>query len=416
MVFRRINYRGTASAIRRVLPFWRHAVRPTIAAGRLPVTEESVSQVRFSPTPSKLKRRTGAKHNVRQKIRMLRTVDGVNLAWASVGSGPPLVRASTWLTHLEHDWSSPVWRHWLDFLAGHFQLIRYDERGCGLSDWVADDYSQQRWFDDFDATVNASKPKRPFAVLGISQGGIAAINYAVRHPENVSHLILYGAYARGWLNRNDPDGAQGYKAITELTRLGWGQDNPVYRQLFTSRFVPDGTPEQLDWFNDLCAKTTKPEVAARLLEERGHADVTNLLPKVSVPTLVIHSSHDGVAPLSEGRLLAAEIPNARFVQLDSKNHVLLEHESAWQRFKDEVLQFTGVQSNENRQAPVFDVLSPREREVLSRVAEGLTNSQIAEKLFISEKTVRNHITHIFAKLEVGSRAQAIVLAKNNRLN
>ena len=353
---------------------------------------------------------------MQQQIRVARTKDGVNLAWASAGSGSPLVRASTWLTHLEYDWESPVWRHWLDFLAGHFHLIRYDERGCGLSDWVVDDYTQPRWFDDFDAVVEASNPDKPFAILGISQGGLAAISYAVRFPENVSHLILYGTYARGWMERSNPDGAQGYKAIVQLTRLGWGQENPVYRQLFTSRFVPEGTPEQLDWFNELCAKTTKPDVAARLLEERGHANITELLPEVNVPTLVLHSSDDAVAPLSEGRLLAAEIPNARFVQLNSKNHVLLEHEPAWERFKEEVLSFTGVVPNEDSEDPIFEVLSPREREILGHVAEGSTNSQIGEKLYISEKTVRNHITHVFEKLGVKSRAQAIVLAKDKRLS
>lgn len=352
---------------------------------------------------------------MRQKIRVTRTPDGVNLAWASAGAGPSLVRASTWLTHLEYDWESPVWRHWLDFLAGHFHLIRYDERGCGLSDWVVDDYSQHRWFDDFDAIINASEPEKPFAILGISQGGLAAISYAVRFPEDVSHLILYGAYARGWMERSNPDGAQGYNAIVQLTRLGWGQDNPVYRQLFTSRFVPEGTPEQLDWFNELCAKTTKPEVAARLLEERGHANIVDFLPKVSVPTLVLHSSNDAVAPFSEGRLLAARIPNARFVQLESNNHVLLEHEPAWERFKEEVLQFTGVEAAEDAEDPIFEVLTPREREILNHLANGCTNTQIGENLHISEKTVRNHITHVFEKLGVKSRAQAIVLAKDKRL-
>lgn len=352
---------------------------------------------------------------MRQKIRMLRTADGVNLAWSSVGEGPPLVRASTWLTHLEHDWNSPVWRHWLEFLGGHFHLIRYDERGCGMSDWDAPDYSEQCWFDDFDAVVEASQPETPFAILGISQGGLAAISYAVRFPQNVSHLILYGAYARGWCNRGDEDGAKGYNAIVELTRLGWGQENPVYRQLFTSRFVPEGTPEQLDWFNELCRKTTKPDVAARLLEERGMADATHLLDKVSVPTLVMHASRDAVAPLAEGRLLAARIPDARFVQLESRNHVLLDGEPAWERFKEEVLLFTGAKRAEDEEDPIFDTLSPREREILVQVANGSTNAQIGEKLFISEKTVRNHITHIFDKLGLKSRAQAIVMAKDKGL-
>ncbi len=352
---------------------------------------------------------------MRQKIRMLRTRDGVNLAWAAMGRGPTLLRASTWLTHLEHDWESPVWRHWLDFLGGNFNLIRYDERGCGMSDWDAPDYSEQCWFDDFDAVVEASQPEKPFAILGISHGGMAALSYAARYPENVSHLILYGAYARGWAHRGDSDGEKGYNAIIELTRLGWGRQNPVYRQLFTSRFVPEGTPEQLDWFNELCRKTTKPDVAARLLEERGRADATRLLPQIQVPTLVMHASRDGVAPLSEGRLLAANIKDARFVQLESRNHVLLADEPAWDRFKEEVLQFTGVVPTEDEEDPVFANLSPREREILVQVASGSTNAQIGETLFISEKTVRNHLTHIFEKLGVSSRAQAIVLAKDKRL-
>lgn len=365
--------------------------------------------------PDSLTWKKGGEMPMRQQIRVLRTADGVNLAWASAGRGPALVRASTWLTHLEHDWESPVWRHWLEFLAGHFQLIRYDERGCGLSDWVVEDYSWPRWSDDFEAVIEAADPPRPFAVLGISQGGVAAISYAVRYPERVSHLILCGAYARGWGERDNSSEAEKFRAITKLTRLGWGQDNPVYRQLFTSRFVPEGTPEQLDWFNDLCRKTTKPDVAARLLEERTRPNVVDLLPDVSVPTLVMHATYDEVVPLSEGRLLAGKIPNARFVQLDSRNHVLLEHEPAWGRFKEEVLAFTGLKPGEEDEDPLFDVLSPREREILVHVARGRTNAEIADRLFISEKTVRNHVTHIFGKLGVKSRAQAIVLAKDRRL-
>ncbi len=352
---------------------------------------------------------------MRQKTRMLRTADGVNIAWASAGSGPAMLRASTWLTHLEYDWTSPVWRHWLEFLAANFELIRYDEPGCGLSDWAVDDYGWTRWGRDFEAVVDAAGLQEPFVILGVSQGGVAGIEYAVRYPERVSHLILCGAYARGWGQRNQSEGAQKYRAIVELTKLGWGQENPVYRQLFTSRFVPEGTPEQLDWFNELCAKSTEPEIAAQLLEARMSPNVENLLPQVSVPTLVMHATHDEVVPLSEGRLLAARIPDARFVQLESRNHILLKDEPAWQRFKDEVLEFTGRAVNEAEEDPIFEVLSPREREILVHIASGQTNSEIANSLFISEKTVRNHITHVFEKLGVKSRAQAIVLAKDKRL-
>ena len=285
-----------------------------------------------------------------------------------------------------------------------------------MSDWDVEDHSYRRWFDDFDAVVEAAQPEKPFALLGISHGGMAAINYAVRFPEHVSHLILYGAYSRGWGARDESEGAQKFRAIVQLTRLGWGQDNPVYRQLFTSRFVPDGTPEQLDWFNELCKKTTTPEIAARLLEARSSANYSDLLHDVKVPTLVMHATQDELVPLSEGRLLAAKIAGARFVQLDSRNHVLMEDEPAWTRFKEEVLLFTGVAAADDAEDPIFETLSPRERQILLHVAEGCTNTQIGERLFISDKTVRNHITHIFEKLGIHSRAQAIVLAKDKHLS
>ena len=200
-----------------------------------------------------------------------------------------------------------------------------------------------------------------------------------------------------------------------MTRLGWGQDNPVYRQLFTSRFVPDATDEQIKWFNELCRRTTTPEIAARIMDARMYVNVLDLLPRVSVPTLVLHARDDEAVPLSQGRLIASIIPGAKFVELDSRNHILLEHEPAWGRFKEEVLAFTGQTARRESEDPIFESLSPREREILTRIAEGCTNINIGRQLFISEKTVRNHVTRIFEKLGVQSRAQAIVLAKDKRL-
>ncbi|HUD96405.1 MAG TPA: alpha/beta fold hydrolase [Woeseiaceae bacterium] len=350
-----------------------------------------------------------------QSIRFTRTPDGVKLAWALAGDGPALIKASNWLSHLEYDWDSPVWRHWIHFFADHFSFIRYDERGCGMSDWHVDDLSFPRWIEDFDTIVEASQPAKPFVLLGVSQGGAAAVSYAARHPENVSKLILYGTYARGWAGREDEEEAQRYQAVMQLTRIGWGQDNPVYRQLFTSRFVPRATPEQLSWFNELCRRTTQPEIAVRLMQARGQVAIDELLPQVSVPTLVVHAREDQVVPFSQGRLIASAIPGAEFVQLESQNHILLEHEPAWERFKDEVLAFTGRPAASGKEDPIFATLSPREREILVRIAQGCTNVQIGEQLFISEKTVRNHITRIFEKLGVSTRAQAIVLAKDKNL-
>jgi pimeloyl-ACP methyl ester carboxylesterase/DNA-binding CsgD family transcriptional regulator len=345
----------------------------------------------------------------RQTIRYERASDGVRLAWAEMGEGTPLIKAATWLTHLEHDLESPVWKHWTRFLADHYRYIRYDERGCGLTDVDVSDLSLERRVADLEAVADAAGLDEPFALLGMSHGAAICIAFAIRHPERVSKMILCGGYARGALRRSDEEAARMFAAITDLARL-WGSDDPAFRQIFTSRFIPEGTSEQLKWFNDLCLKTVSPHLAPTLLRTRGDTDVTPLLAQVNTPTLVIHARKDRVAPVSEGRILATEIRGAQFVELDSNNHVLLEHEPAWGRFQEAVLAFTGQQTNGDDRA--FTELSKRERETLSLLAEGLSNSEIAERLGISEKTVRNHLSHLFDKLGVWSRAQAIVFARD----
>ena len=347
-----------------------------------------------------------------QRIRFLLTSDGVNLAWGEAGSGPVLIKAANWLTHLEYEWESPVWRHWLRFFTQHFRYIRYDERGCGLTDWQVPDLSIDRWVDDLENVLNAAQPSGPVTLLGISQGAAACIAFAVRHPERVARMILYGAYARGFYQRSDPEGERECLLIKEAIRFGWGKENPSFRQLFTARFIPDGTVEQVAWFNELCRKTTKGEIAAELLELRGRMNVINLLERVTVPTLVIHARQDGVTPFAEGRLIASLIPGAQFIDLDSKNHILQEDEPAWSRFKDAVLEFAGVQSGVSADDP-FASLSRREREVLALITEGLANAEIGERLSISEKTVRNHISTVYDKLGVWTRAQAMVFARDH---
>jgi pimeloyl-ACP methyl ester carboxylesterase/DNA-binding CsgD family transcriptional regulator len=348
-----------------------------------------------------------------QRIKYLRTTDGVKLAWAEAGSGPPLVKAANWMSHLEYEFESPVWRHWIKFFTENFRYIRHDERGCGMTDWNVGDLSLERWIEDLEEVIDAADPQGPFVLLGISQGAAASIGYAVRHPERVSHLILYGGYARGAFRRDEADRAVMYRAMIDLVRLGWGSDNPTFRQVFTSRFIPGGTDEQLGWFNDLCKKTTNAEIAARLLEARAYVEIADLLEKVQTPTLVLHSANDDVVPISEGRILATGIPGAQFVELDSSNHVLLEHEPAWKRFCDEVLDFTDVRrAADSGEDAAFAALSPREREILALIADGLSNGQIGERLSISEKTVRNHVSNIFDKLGVWSRAQAMVFARD----
>jgi pimeloyl-ACP methyl ester carboxylesterase len=229
-----------------------------------------------------------------QRIRYLGTPDGVQLAWAEAGAGPTLIKAANWMTHLEYEWESPVWRHWIRFFSEHFRFVRHDERGCGMTDWNVGDLSFARWIEDLEAVVATVNPQEPFALLGISQGAATCIAYAVKHPERVSRLVLYGGYARGTYRRGDPDKERLYRALIDMTRLGWGKDNPAFRQVFTSRFIPGATDEQVGWFNELCRKTTSPEIAARLLETRATIDVMDLLDRVQAPTLILHSRDDDV--------------------------------------------------------------------------------------------------------------------------
>ena len=350
----------------------------------------------------------------RQRVHYVTATDGTRLAWAESGSGPVLVKAANWLTHLEYEWESPVWRHWIQFFSEHCRFVRYDERGCGMSDWQGGPLSLNQWFADLGSVIEAARPEAPVTLLGISQGAATCVRYALGHPERVSRMILYGGFARGWKRRGSPATQREYQAMVDLMRPAWGKDNPTFRQVFTSRFIPGGSLEQLQWFNDLCLKTTSGEIAATLQEARAEVDVAAELGGVTTPTLVLHARGDEVIPLSEGRLLASGIPGAEFVELDSRNHILLEHEPAWARFREAVLAF--VQPGETTRDTVFAALSARERQVLALMADGLSNNDIAERLHISEKTVRNHASNLFDKLGVWSRAQAIVFAHEHGFN
>ena len=273
---------------------------------------------------------------LRQHVRYVTATDGTRLAWAEAGAGPVVVKAANWLTHLEYEWESPVWKHWLQFFSAHFRFVRYDERGCGMSDWQGGALSLDQWAADLESVIDAARPDEPVTLLGISQGAAACVRYAVAHSERVARMILYGGYSRGALLRGSPASRQAHRAMIDLTRVAWGQENPTFRQVFTSRFIPGGTHEQLQWFNDLCLKTATGEIAASLFEARAAMDISSLLGDVRVPTLVVHGRDDEVVPIAEGRGLASGIPGAEFVELDSRNHILLEHEPAWQRFQEAV--------------------------------------------------------------------------------
>jgi pimeloyl-ACP methyl ester carboxylesterase/DNA-binding winged helix-turn-helix (wHTH) protein len=283
-----------------------------------------------------------------QSIRFCTTSDGARIAYATSGTGPPLVKPANWLTHLEFDWESPVWRHWLRALSHDRMLVRYDERGSGLSDRDLDDLSFDAWVRDLETVVDAAGLDR-FPMLGISQGCAVAIAYAVRHPERVSALVLYGGFVQGSMARARTDHER--EESTMLSRVMpafWGQDNPAFRMFFATRFVPDGTPEQMRWFSDLQRISTTPEIAVRLRTTSSEIDVSALAPLVRAPTLVLHGTGDAVVPFDEGRAVAALIPGARFVSLDSRNHVLLEHEPAWARFTEEVGRFLATEAATER--------------------------------------------------------------------
>ena len=274
-----------------------------------------------------------------QEIHFCQARDGVQLAYARIGHGPPLVKTGHWMTHLEFDFENPIWRHLYRELSRDHAFYRYDARGNGLSDREVPHVEFDDFVDDLEAVVDAAGIER-FDLLGISQGCAVSIAYAVRHPERVSHLILHGGYAVGWKKRARTEAEkQAGEAMVTLMRVGWGQENPAFRQMFTTQFVPGATKEQADWFNELQRISSSSADAARNLVANGDADVTALLSQVRVPTLVMHARHDARVPFESGRRMAAGIPGARFVPIERQNHVMLEGEPGLERFLEEMRAF-----------------------------------------------------------------------------
>jgi pimeloyl-ACP methyl ester carboxylesterase/DNA-binding winged helix-turn-helix (wHTH) protein/DNA-binding CsgD family transcriptional regulator len=376
----------------------------------------SATQTSFArpPAPSALLGwQDGHNGAMDQEIRFCKTADGVRIAYASIGQGPVVVKAPNWLTHLEYEWETPVWRHWWEELARDHRVVRFDQRGSGLSDWDVENTSFEDWVSDLEAVVEAAGVD-DFALLGISQGGPAAVEYAVRHPDKVSKLVLYGAFVRGKLARGQVS-LEEHEALVTLTREGWGRDNAVYRRMFTMQFMPEASPQQMTWFDELERASTSPENAARVQKVSARIDISDRAPLVSVPTLVLHARGDLRTPFREGRELASLIPGARLVGLDSVNHLTLAEEPAWQVLVAEVRRFldgdapvTPPQPATVRPHPLD--LTPREVEVLRLIAAGKSNQEIAEDLVISFNTVTNHVKNILGKTASANRTEAAAYA------
>jgi pimeloyl-ACP methyl ester carboxylesterase/DNA-binding winged helix-turn-helix (wHTH) protein len=284
------------------------------------------------PTP------TGLPSTPAQQVRFCRSADGVNLAVATCGEGFPVVRTGTWLTHIQQDWESPVWAPSFRRLAARLCLVRYDPRGCGLSDWQVPDISFDGFVRDLEAVVDSLRLER-FALFGTSQGAAVSIAYAARHPDRVTSLVFSGGFALGWRRRGSAAEIATREAMSTLIEQGWGHDNPAFRQVFTARLWPDATAEQVRSFDELQRLSASPENAVRVQRAVGDIDVTALLPQIKVPTLVLHSRGDATVPRELGLMLAQGIPNARFVEIDSRNHFPLSHEASWEGYIAEILAF-----------------------------------------------------------------------------
>ena len=349
-----------------------------------------------------------------QHIRFCKGFDGVRLAYATTGEGTPLVKAPHWLTHIEYEWQSPVWRPWIDALSRSHKFLRMDERGCGLSSTDSPAICFEALVSDLEAVVDAAGLER-FALFGHSQGSAIAVEYAARHPERVSHLVLLGAYARGAMKRGLPESHLAeLQAQLKLVEVGWWREDASYRQMFATQFMPGGTLEQIRSMSELQRLSASPENAMRIISAMFNIDVRESAARVRCPTLILHARRDRRVPFEEGLLLASLIQDARLVPLETENHILLPQDPAFAQFFEALEAFLPRSPALQREA-VFAQLTNREGQVLERIAQGLDNAQIAAHLGLSEKTVRNNITRIFDKLGVENRPQAIVLARESGL-
>jgi pimeloyl-ACP methyl ester carboxylesterase len=330
-----------------------------------------------------------------EHIQFCKSRDGTRIAYAVSGSGPPLLWVQHWVHHLELDHESPIWRPWLALLTHDHTLIRFDWRGCGLSDRSDVAFSLENYFSDLEAVVAATAIDR-FSLFGMAGAGAGiAMSFVARHPDRTERLVLQEPQTRGRL-AGCPSSARIDEAEARLKviELGWPNETPAYGQFFTALHIPDASSANMRAYNDLLRKTTSPDLGIRLLKTFWQADYSDIVPQVRCPTLVLHSRHDSVIPFDEGRKVAALIPGARFVPIESRNHLLLATEPGWPQFAQAISDFLAPRGFNAPQK--LDELTAREREVLNVLSQGIDNSGIAARLKISEKTVRNHVSTIFS--------------------
>ncbi len=343
-----------------------------------------------------------ASRTPKQDVGFCRSADGTRIAWARHGSGPPLIVTTCWLSHLQHDWESPVWRHFLEDFGAITNVVRYDERGHGLSDPGVTDHSLEARVADLEAVVEASGFGQ-FALMGMAQGGPVAIEYAARHPERVSKLVFYGSYAIARPDRS-PEAEAMSATFEQMIRVGWARPESEFRRVFTSMMIPGATEEQMRWLDELQRVSVSAETAVLARSQRNLVDVREVATNLDVPTLVLHSRGDRMNDFDEGRTLAALIPGAKFVPLESNNHIVLEDEPAWQVFMAEMAGFLTEPHEIPAEGPGVSTLSPRELDVLRLVAEGLDNDEVARRLTLSTRTVERHLQNVYTKLGVQGRS------------
>ena len=350
-----------------------------------------------------------------QRVQFCQAPDGTRIAYAVHGQGPPLLVSTCWLSHLQFDWESPVWRHFLNDLGRFATVIRYDERGHGLSDWDVTDHGLEARVGDLEAVADASGFDR-FALMAMAQGGPVAITYTDRHPERVSRLLFYGSYASARRGLS-ADELELEDAFGQMIKHGWARPESTFRRVFTSLMIPGATEDQMRWLDDLQRVAASASTAYTARAQRQQANAEPLLAGIQVPALVLHSVGDRMNTFEYGRHLAAEIADARLVALPSDNHIVLEDEPAWPMFVEQVQAFLAADAeahpagSDGPAADVRELLTPRELEVLELVAAGRDNDGIGQSLHLSVRTVERHLQNIYAKLGVQGRSARMAAAR-----